>query len=317
MESHTTALLKVENLSKKFLVKKTLFKKEFFKAVDRVSFSLDYNQVLGIVGESGSGKSTIGKLVLKLLKKDEGKIEFEGKDIYSFTREEEKRFRRETSVVFQDPRTSLNPRFKVKQIIEEPLIVHNFPKEEREKRVVKAVKDAGLDETFLDRYPAELSGGQRQRVAIARAIVLEPKMILADEPTSALDVTVQLQIINLIKSLKEEKKISFLFISHDLSVIGMLSDRILVLYRGKVMEKGVAKEVLKEPLHPYTRILLASLPPDHPSQRKKLEEVPEVYRPEVDGGCVFYSRCPVAEDRCKTEPEYKKIGDREVYCHFA
>jgi len=317
MESHSTTLLKVENLSKKFLIRKTLFKKEFFKAVDRVSFQLDYNQILGIVGESGSGKSTIGKLVLKLLHKDEGKIEFEGKDIYHLSREEEKKFRKETSVVFQDPRTSLNPRFKIKQIIEEPLIVHGFPRNEREEKVKKAIKDAGLDETFLNRYPSELSGGQRQRVAIARAIVLEPKMILADEPTSALDVTVQLQIINLIKKLKNDKKISFLFISHDLSVIGLLSDLILVLYKGKVMEKGNAKNILKNPLHPYTKILLASLPPDHPAHRKKINEIPEVYREQVEGGCVFYSRCPVAVEICKTEPQYKKKDNREVYCHFA
>jgi len=317
MESHSPTLLKVENLSKKFLIKKPLLKKEYFKAVDNVSFSLEYNQVLGIVGESGSGKSTIGRLVLKLIQKDSGKIEFKGKDIYSFSKKEEKQFRKETSVVFQDPRTSLNPRLRVRQIIEEPLIVHSFPPEERKERVKKGIIDAGLDETFLDRYPSELSGGQRQRVAIARAVVLQPEMILADEPTSALDVSVQLQIINLIKKLKEEKGISFLFISHDLNVIGMLCDHVLVLYRGKIMEKGETKKVLKNPLHPYTRILLASLPPDHPSYRDKLNHIPEVYREEIKNGCIFYSRCPDATDICKNEPEYKLSDNREVYCHFA
>ncbi|SNZ04037.1 peptide/nickel transport system ATP-binding protein/oligopeptide transport system ATP-binding protein [Persephonella hydrogeniphila] len=317
MESNSPALLKVENLSKKFLIKKSLLKKEFFKAVDNVSFSLGYNQVLGIVGESGSGKSTIGRLILKLIKKDEGKIEFEGKDIYSLTGKEEKLFRKETSIVFQDPKTSLNPRFKIRQIIEEPLLIHGFPKKERKERVKTAIKDAGLDESFLDRYPSELSGGQRQRVAIARAIVLDPKMIVADEPTSALDVSVQLQIINLIKKLRTEKKISFLFISHDLNVVGMLSDRILVLYRGKIMEKGDARDILKKPAHPYTKILLDSLPPEHPKDRKKLDYLPEVYREEVEGGCVFYSRCPIATDICKKEPQYTKIDNREVYCHFA
>ncbi|WP_457643766.1 oligopeptide/dipeptide ABC transporter ATP-binding protein [Persephonella sp.] len=317
MESHSPTLLKVENLSKKFLIKKSLLKKEYFKAVDNVSFTLDYNQVLGIVGESGSGKSTIGRLVLKLIQKDSGRIEFKGRDIYSFSRKEEKQFRRETSVVFQDPRTSLNPRLRVRQIVEEPLVVHRFEPEERKERVKKAVIDAGLDETFLDRYPSELSGGQRQRVAIARAVVLQPDLILADEPTSALDVSVQLQIINLIKKLKEEKGISFLFISHDLNVIGMLSDSILVLYRGKIMEKGEAGKILKNPIHPYTKILLASLPPDHPSHRDRLKTIPEVYREEVEGGCVFYSRCPDATDKCKKEPEYKLTDNREVYCHFA
>jgi oligopeptide/dipeptide ABC transporter ATP-binding protein len=316
MESNSPALLKVENLSKKFLIKKSLLKKEFFKAVDNVSFSVGYNQVLGIVGESGSGKSTIGRLILKLIKKDSGEVRFEGKDIYSLSRKEEKIFRRETSVIFQDPKTSLNPRFKIGQIIEEPLLIHGVPKKERKKKVEDAVKDAGLDETFLDRYPSELSGGQRQRVAIARAIVLNPKLIVADEPTSALDVSVQLQIINLIKKLKKEKKISFLFISHDLNVVGMLSDRILVLYRGKIMEKGDARHILKNPAHPYTKILIDSLPPEHPKDRKKLDAVPEIYREDVEGGCVFYSRCPVAQDICKKEPPYKTIDNREVYCHF-
>jgi len=317
MESHSPTLLKVENLSKKFLIKKTIFKKEYFKAVDRVSFSVDHNQVLGIVGESGSGKSTIGRLVLKLIEKDEGKIIFEGRDIYEMSGYYEKLFRRETSVIFQDPRTSLNPRFKVYQIVEEPLIVHKFPKKEREKKVLEAVEDAGLDSSFLDRYPSELSGGQRQRVAIARAVVLQPKLIIADEPTSALDVSVQLQIIRLIKKLKEEKGISFLFISHDLNVVGMLSDKILVLYRGKIMEKGDAKSILKNPLHPYTKILLESLPPDHPKNRKDLRSIPEIYREEIEGGCVFYSRCPVATQECMKEPAYRTIDNREVYCHFA
>ncbi|MDQ7056527.1 MAG: dipeptide/oligopeptide/nickel ABC transporter ATP-binding protein [Persephonella sp.] len=212
MDSHSPPLLKVEQLSKKYLTKKTLFKKEFFKAVDNVSFSLDYNQILGIVGESGSGKSTIGKLILRLIEKDEGKIEFEGKDIDNLSRSEEKKFRRETSVIFRT-QNILKSRFNVYQILEEPLIIHKFPEKERKERIKKAIVDAGLDESFLSRYPSELSGGQRQRVAIARAIVLNPKMILADEPTSALDVTVQLQIINLIKKMKEEKGISFLFIS--------------------------------------------------------------------------------------------------------
>ncbi|NPA13214.1 MAG: ABC transporter ATP-binding protein [Aquificae bacterium] len=316
MDSSSTPLLQVENLSKRYLIKKTLFKKEFFKAVDKVSFTLDRREILGVVGESGSGKSTIGKLVLKLIQKDGGTIKFKGKDIYQFTKEEEKRFRRETSVVFQDPRTSLNPRFKIKEIVEEPLIVHNFPKEEREEKVKKAITDAGLDLSFLDRYPSQLSGGQRQRVAIARAIVLDPDMIVADEPTSALDVSIQLQIINLINSLKKDKGISFLFISHDINVIGMLSDYIMVIYRGKIMEKGKALDILKYPIHPYTKLLIASLPAQHPSQRDKIKYIPEVYREEIDGGCVFYSRCPDATDQCKTPPNYKKVNNREVYCHF-
>ncbi|NPA52332.1 MAG: ABC transporter ATP-binding protein [Aquificae bacterium] len=308
-------LLIVQNLSKRYLIKKTLFKKEFFKAVDRVSFIIDRNQIVSIVGESGSGKSTIGKLILKLIQADEGKIIFKGKNILELSRKEEKKFRKDTSVIFQDPRTSLNPRLKVREILEEPLLVHNFPKEEREKKVKKAIVNAGLDETFLDRYPLELSGGQRQRVAIARAIILEPDLIVADEPTSALDVTVQLQIINLIKELKFSKNISFLFISHDLNVVGLLSDFIIVLYRGKIMEKGRTSDIIKNPLHPYTKILIESLPPDHPSKRKPLD-IPLAFREDLKGACVFYHRCPVAQEICKKEPslEYKK--GREVYCYF-
>ncbi len=316
METSSSSLLEVKNLSKRYLVKKTLFHKEFFYAVKGVSFHLKHNEILGLVGESGSGKSTIGKLVLKLINKDSGNILFEGKDIYTFSKKEEKTFRKETSVIFQDPRTSLNPRLKIKDILEEPLIVHGFKKEKRKEIIEKAIKDAGLDETFLERYPTDLSGGQRQRVAIARAIVLEPKFIVADEPTSALDVSVQLQIINLIKKLKKEKNISFLFISHDLNVVGLLSDRIAVLYRGKIMEQGSSKKILKNPLHPYTKVLLESLPPEHPKQRKKIENIPEVYREDIQEGCVFYHRCPIAKDICKNEPEIKHTDDREVYCHF-
>ncbi|WP_457622806.1 ABC transporter ATP-binding protein [Persephonella sp.] len=317
MEGNGPPLLKVENLSKKYLIKKTLFHKEYFTAVDKVSFEINYGEILGVVGESGSGKSTIGKLVLKLIQKDSGEILFKGKDIYRMSRKEEKIFRRESSVVFQDPRTSLNPRLTVYKIVEEPLIVHGVGRKDRKEKVVEAVKDAGLDETFLNRYPSELSGGQRQRVAIARAIVLDPDLIVADEPTSALDVSVQLQIIKLLEKLKKEKNISLMFISHDLNVVGNIADRIVVLYRGKIMEKGITRDVIKNPKHPYTRILFESLPPDHPSRRKDLKNIPEIEREDVAGGCPFYHRCPQAEDQCKKEPEMRKINGREVYCHFA
>ncbi len=316
MEIHSSPLLKVKNLSKKYLIKKKLFKKEFFKAVDNVSFEIQKNEIVGLVGESGSGKSTIGKLILKLIQPDDGKIIFKNKDILNLKGIEEKRFRKETSVIFQDPRTSLNPRFKIYKILEEPLIIFNYPKKEREKLVRKTIIDAGLDETFLDRYPSELSGGQRQRVAIARAIILSPELIVADEPTSALDVTVQLQIIKLIQKLKNEKKISFLFISHDLNVVGMLSERIVVLYRGKIMERGKTKDVLFNPFHPYTKLLIQSLPPDNPKERKDLNNLPEIEREDIKGACIFYHRCPIAKEDCKNEPPMKKVDDREVYCYF-
>ncbi len=308
-------LLLVKNLTKKYLIKKQLFKKEFFYAVKDVSFFINDGEIFGLVGESGSGKSTIGRILVKLIQKDEGKVFFAGKDYDTFTREDEKVFRRKTSIIFQDPRNSLNPRLKIREILEEPLIVHKFPKKERQRRVEEAIVDAGLDESFLDRYPTELSGGQRQRVAIARAIVLRPLFIVADEPTSALDVSIQLQIINLIKTLREKHGISFLFISHDLNVVGLLSERVAVLYRGKIMEMGYTDEVLKNPLHPYTKLLIASLPPKSPRERKPLD-FQEVYREDVKGACLFYHRCPDATDICKTEPPVKKLKSREVYCHF-
>ncbi len=316
METHSTPLLKVENLSKKYLVKKKFLKKEYFKAVDNVSFDIYKNEIVGLVGESGSGKSTIGKLILKLIQPDNGKIVFKNKDVLKLKGKEEKSFRKETSVIFQDPRTSLNPRFKVYKILEEPLEIFKYPKKERKTLIKETIVNAGLDETFLDRFPSELSGGQRQRVAIARAIILSPDLIVADEPTSALDVTVQLQIINLIKTLKEKKKISFLFISHDLNVVGMLSERIVVLYRGKIMEKGKTKDVLLNPFHPYTKLLIQSLPPDNPKNRKDLDSLPEIEREDIEGACVFYHRCPIAQEECKMEPPLRKVDSREVYCYF-
>lgn len=315
-DSKPPPLVQIRGLSKKYLIRKSLFNKEYFYAVNNVSFNLQKSSIVGLVGESGSGKSTIGRLVLKLIQKDAGQILFDGKDIYSFTKEEEKIFRRETSIIFQDPRTSLNPRWKIKDIVEEPLVVHNFPKKERKQLVEKAIIDAGLDTTFLEKYPSELSGGQRQRVAIARAIVLSPKFIVADEPTSALDVSIQLQIVNLIKKLKEEKNIAFLFISHDINLVGILCDYVVVLYRGEIVEKGDKKSVLKSSKHPYTKLLIASIPPKSPKQRKNFKEIPEVSREDIKGACVFYHRCPYAEDICKQKPTVKILKNQEVYCHF-
>ncbi|WP_028951118.1 ABC transporter ATP-binding protein [Sulfurihydrogenibium subterraneum] len=304
-------LLKAENLTKRYVIKSGLFKKEYFQALSDVSFSVEKNQIVGLVGESGSGKSTIGKIILNLIKADGGKVYLLGKNITNNLSKED---RKKISIIFQDPRTSLNPRFKIIDILEETLIVHKYPKSERKDLVVKAIKDVGLDETFLNRYPHELSGGQRQRVAIARAIILDPFLVVADEPTSALDVSVQLQIIELIKRLKEEKGISFIFISHDLNVVGHIADYIVVLYKGKVMEKGSKEDVIKNPLHPYTKLLLESLPPAHPKYRK-----PFIHIKEDTGyqeGCEFIGRCPIATDVCKQKPTYKTVDNREVYCHF-
>ena len=311
------SIVDIKNLTKKFLIKRKFLNKEFFYAVNNVSFNIYKNEIVGLVGESGSGKSTIGRLILKLIKNDDGIIKFNGKDIYRFNKNEEKNFRRLTSMIFQDPRSSLNPRMKIYSILEEPLIVHSIPKKERKSLIEKAIIDAGLDTSFLQRYPSELSGGQRQRVAIARAIILSPKFIVADEPTSALDVSIQKQIIDLLKNLKDKMGISFLFISHDLNVVGNISDRIIVLYKGKIMEIGKTGDITKNPIHPYTKLLFESLPPQHPKYRnEKLKEIKEIYREELKGACVFYHRCPIATEICKKEPEYKNLDGREVYCHL-
>ncbi|PMP62014.1 MAG: peptide ABC transporter ATP-binding protein [Sulfurihydrogenibium sp.] len=311
MDSSSRQLLKVENLTKRYLIKNTFFKKDYFTALSNVSFTVDKGSIVGLVGESGSGKSTIGKIILNLIKPDEGKVYLLDKDITNGLSKED---RKKLSIIFQDPRTSLNPRYKIKDILQEPLTVHGYPKSEREAIVKKVIKDVGLEETFLDRYPHELSGGQRQRVAIARAIVLNPMLIVADEPTSALDVSLQLQIVNLIKSLRDEKGISFIFISHDLNVVGYLSDYIIVLYKGKVMEKGKKEDIVKNPIHPYTKLLLQSIPPDHPKHRKTFIPIKEsINSPE---GCEFMDRCPMATQQCKQKPTYKVLDGREVYCHF-
>ncbi len=312
MDSSRQPLLKVEHLHKRYIIKNSFFKKEYFEAVSDVTFEVCKNQVVGLVGESGSGKSTIGKIVLNLIKLDEGKVYFEGKDI---TNNLPKEIRKDISIIFQDPRTSLNPRFKLYDILNEPLIVNKVPKTQREEIIVSTIKAVKLDESFLVRYPHELSGGQRQRVAIGRSIILNPKLIVADEPTSALDVTIQLEIINLLKSLKKERGISFLFISHDLNVVSDFSDYIVVLYKGKIMEKGSKLDIIKNPLHPYTKILFESLPTIHPKFRK------DRYIPlDIDNdsfvGCEFYSRCPIKTEKCKEKPILKTIDNREVYCHF-
>lgn len=314
MDSSSSPLLRIRKLTKKYPIKKSFFKKEFFYAVSDVSFDIYRGEIVGLVGESGSGKSTIGRLILGLIKPDSGQIVFENQDI---SEKFPKNLRKEISIVFQDPRTSLNPRFKIFDILAEPLIVNGYSKDVIREKVLETLKLVELDESFIDRYPHELSGGQRQRVAIGRSIVLNPKLIIADEPTSALDVSIQLQIVNLIKNLNREKGVTFIFISHDINVVANLSNRIIVLYKGKVMEYGETDCVINNPQHPYTKILLDSLPPESPRHRKIFPDIPEedFSGPNFEG-CEFYFRCPVKTDVCKTKPQMKKTQSGEVYCHL-
>jgi peptide/nickel transport system ATP-binding protein/oligopeptide transport system ATP-binding protein len=318
-------LVEVENLKKYFWVGGGGFrKKEAVRAVDDISFFIKKGETFGLVGESGCGKSTCGKVILRLFDPTDGKICFDGQDITCLNKKEMKKFRREMMIIYQDPFASLDPRMTIGSIIAEPMEVHGLTgsREEKEERVVDLMEKVGLTPDQMNRYPHEFSGGQRQRIGIARALVTNPKFIVADEPVSALDVSIQAQIINLLRDLQKELHIAYLFIAHDLSVIKHISDRIAVMYLGKIVEMTSKKELFDNPLHPYTEALLSSVPIPNPKMRRKkkrsilMEDVPSPINP--PSGCRFRTRCSKARDVCKEkEPELVEI-DREhfVACHF-
>ncbi len=301
-------LLSINSLSKSYPIRKGLFRKENFWALKDITLEVYKGEILGVVGESGSGKSTLGKLILRLESPTEGSITFRGKDIHKLGRE----YTKHVSVVFQDPRASLNPRMRIREILEEPLIVHRIGK--RKERLEKAMQMVNLPLEFLDRKPDELSGGQRQRVAIARAIILEPELIIADEPTASLDVAVQSQILELILRLKSEG-FSFIFITHDIRVVERIGDRIAVIYGGNLMELGSKEEVLKEPMNPYTKFLLSSVPVKHPKFRR--EEMLEEFEYHIPHrGCPFYTRCPDKLEECSSTLRRKNINGRFIACNL-
>jgi oligopeptide/dipeptide ABC transporter ATP-binding protein len=274
------------------------------QALAEVSLILDAGEVLGIVGESGCGKSTLGRAILRLIEPSGGEVLFEGDDLMTLAREPLKRRRRDLQIVFQDPFGSLNPRHKVGAIIREPLDVHGIgSRRERTARVAELIRLVGLPEDAAKRYPHEFSGGQRQRIAIARALALNPKLIVADEPVSALDVSIQSQVINLIVELRERLKLSMLFISHDLSVIRHVSDRVAVMYLGRIVETGETEGLMEHPLHPYTQALLSAIPrPSAEGRRERIilkGELPDPANPPK--GCAFHTRCPFAMALCATD----------------
>lgn len=315
-------ILKVTDLKTHFDVTKGIFSpKTIVKAVDGISFEVYPHETFGLVGESGCGKSTLGRTIVKLYDPVSGSIEFDGKDISHLKGKELKNFRKDMQMIFQDPYASLNPHLTVGEIIKEPMIIHNIynTDEEREARVVELLKIVGLKPDHIRRYPAEFSGGQRQRIGIARALAVNPKFIVCDEPISALDVSIQAQVINLLKTIQDEMGLSYLFIAHDLSMVKYISDKIGVMYLGHMMECGPSDDVYHRPLHPYTQALLSAIPIPDPDVAKAkgrivLEgEIPSPINPPK--GCPFSTRCAKATDRCRNNvPQACQVGDRQVWC---
>ena len=311
-------IIEIENLKKYYPVTRGFLSKKRgnVKALDGVSFFIPEGETLGLAGESGCGKSTLGRTILKLEEPDAGKIRWRGKDITGSRKNQLKDFRKDCQIIFQDPKSSLDPRMTVGNSIEEALIIHNIgAMDERTHLVGELLIKVGLTPDFISRYPHELSGGQQQRIGIARALAVNPGLIVADEPVSALDVSVQAQILNLLMELKTQLKLSYLFIAHNLWVIRYISDRVAIMYLGKIVELADKDELFENPLHPYTEALLSSLPGSR--NRKILRgEVPSPMNP--PNGCRFHTRCGKKLDRCGSiEPEMKEVGKGHfVMCHL-
>ncbi|MER2108451.1 MAG: dipeptide ABC transporter ATP-binding protein [Solibacillus sp.] len=316
-------LLKVENLKKYFPIRSGLFAKVTgnVKAVDNVSFEVYEGETLGIVGESGCGKSTTGRVLMRLTEPTEGRIQFDGTELTELSSEDMRKMRRDIQMVFQDPYASLNPRHTIEKILEEPLIVHGIGNQkERKEKVMKYLKIVGLSEYHAKRYPHQFSGGQRQRVGIARALMTNPKLIIADEPVSALDVSIQAQVLNLMKELQEDMGLTYIFIAHDLGVVRHISDRVGVMYLGRMVELAVSESLYEKPLHPYTQALLSAVPipdPEYKVEQMLLTgDIPSPSNP--PSGCTFHTRCPFATEECKrTAPVLREVKPgHSVACHL-
>ncbi len=301
-------LLEVRHLVKHFPVDNS---DDVVQAVDDVSFHLTQGETLGLVGESGCGKSTVGRCLLRLHEPTSGEVLFEGKNIIGLPNSEMQKLRREMQIIFQDPYASLNPRLSIRSIVAEPLKIHHIgDKREQNARVADLLEKVGLDPKYASRYPHEFSGGQRQRIGIARALALNPKLIICDEPVSALDVSVQAQVVNLLQDLQDEFGLTYLFISHGLAVVEHISDRVAVMYLGKIVEICDARELYELPLHPYTKALLSAIPvPDPKHKRGRIVLTGDVPTPiNPPSGCRFRTRCPIATEECsKVEPELREI----------
>ncbi len=317
-------LLVVDKLVKYFPVRSGLLQRvtAWVQAVDKVSFAVKKGETLGMVGESGCGKTTVGRTLLRLLEPTSGEVTFEGKHILKMNQRELKPLRRDMQIIFQDPYASLNPRMPIGESVMEGLQIHNIGRpKERWEIAINMLKKVGLEEYHARRYPHEFSGGQRQRIGIARALALNPKFIVCDEPVSALDVSIQSQVLNILKDLQSEFGLTYLFIAHNLSVVEHISDRVAVMYLGKMVELTDRESLYREPLHPYTKALLSAIPVPHPNVKRERTilkgDVPSPLNPPK--GCRFHTRCPIAVAQCsQEEPEFREVRPGHwVACHLA
>lgn len=319
-----STLLEVRDLKKHYPIRKGLFSKQTgaVRAVDGVNLSVLRGETLAVVGESGCGKSTTGRAILRLIEPTGGEIKFDGTDIRSLGPEAMRKMRTQMQMVFQDPYASLDPRWTVRQVLEEPFLTHmpEVAGAELKNRVAELMEVVGLSPYHANRYPHEFSGGQRQRIGIARALAMNPKFIVCDEPVSALDVSIQAQVLNLMQDLQARFGLTYLFISHDLSVVKFISDRVAVMYLGKVVELAPTKELFANPLHPYTKALMSAVPKPEPGLRKERVilkgDVPSPENP--PSGCTFHTRCPLASDVCRRDiPELREVSPGvQAACHF-
>ena len=319
MSQSQSNILKIENVEKIFNVKVSSFRSKDLYALNKISLEVERGKTIAVVGESGCGKTTLGKVVSGLYQAEKGTIKFHGEDIAHKRPQQRGLLQKDIQMIFQDPYSSLNPRKKIKDILEQPLKIHtDLNKDERMKAIEQTCADVGIDLGYLSRYPHQFSGGQRQRIAIARAIILNPELVIADEPISALDVSIQAQVLNLLMDLQEKLNLTYLFITHDISVVKHLSDYVAVMYLGEIVEYGTKQQIFSNPQHPYTKMLFLAVPDiDNPILNEKVLETGEIPSPiDLPAGCYFAGRCPLRDADCeKQHPELIDKGDQyKVRC---